>query len=204
MYYDGNNKAYMNGVLIGLNVIYFLFLQLFGYLDDMVSGGAMFAPLVVERHEYYRLVTAMFMHFDIDHIISNMLMLFVIGSVMERALGHMKYLIFYVLCGVLSNIISMKYHLLTNPFTVSAGASGAVFGVVGGLLIVILLNRGRMENLSSAQLVILIVYSLYQGFMSSNVDNAAHVGGLIAGAILSLILYRRPRGPYDSMRKRRE
>ena len=106
-------KAYVNGLLIALNVLFFLYLEITGSSEDayfMYTKGAMYAPAVLEDGEYYRLLTAMFMHFGIRHIMNNMLVLFVLGDNLERALGHVKYLIFYLLCGIGSNWVSMMAH----------------------------------------------------------------------------------------------
>ena len=187
-------KAYVNGLLIALNVLFFLYLEITGSSEDayfMYTKGAMFAPAVLEDGEYYRLLTAMFMHFGIRHIMNNMLVLFVIGDNLERALGHVKYLIFYLLCGIGSNWVSMMAHS-TDTMTVSAGASGAIFGVVGGLLYVVTANKGRLEDLSTRQLVIMIFFSLYLGYTSTGVDNIAHLSGLVIGFVLAIILYHRP------------
>ena len=187
-------KAYVNGLLIALNVLFFLYLEITDSSEDayfMYTKGAMFAPAVLEDGEYYRLLTAMFMHFGIRHIMNNMLVLFVIGDNLERALGHVKYLIFYLLCGIGSNWVSMMAHS-TDTMTVSAGASGAIFGVVGGLLYVVTANRGQLEDLNTRQLVIMIFFSLYLGYTSTGVDNIAHLSGLVIGFVLAIILYHRP------------
>ena len=191
-------KAYVNGLLIALNVLFFLYLEITDSSEDayfMYTKGAMFAPAVLEDGEYYRLLTAMFMHFGIRHIMNNMLVLFVIGDNLERALGHVKYLIFYLLCGIGSNWVSMMAHS-TDTMTVSAGASGAIFGVVGGLLYVVTANKGRLEDLSTRQLVIMIFFSLYLGYTSTGVDNTAHLSGLVIGIVLAIILYHRPTGDW--------
>lgn len=189
-------KAYVNGLLIALNVLFFLYLEITGSSENvyfMYTKGAMSAPAVLEDGEYYRLLTAMFMHFGIRHIMNNMLVLFVLGDNLERALGHVKYLIFYLLCGIGSNWVSMMAHS-TDTMTVSAGASGAIFGVVGGLLYVVTANKGRLEDLSTRQLVIMIFFSLYLGYTSTGVDNTAHLSGLVIGIVLAIILYHRPTG----------
>ena len=77
---------------------------------------------------------------------------------------------------------------------VSAGASGAIFGVIGGLLSLAALNKGRLGNLSTRQLMIMVLFSLYFGFTSTGVDNTAHVSGLILGAILGILLHKRSKG----------
>ena len=124
----------------------------------MLEHGAMFGPLVLDGHEYYRLLTAVFMHFGINHIVNNMLVLFVLGDNLERALGKIKYLLFYLLCGVGANAVSMLFDMGQQTHAVSVGASGAIFGVIGGLLYAVLVNRGRLEDLSSSQLIIMIIF----------------------------------------------
>ena len=190
-------KAYVNGLLIALNVLFFLYLEITGSSEDayfMYTKGAMFAPAVLEDGEYYRLLTAMFMHFGIRHIMNNMLVLFVIGDNLERALGKIRYLFFYLTCGVLANVISLLWEIWFpgSRMVVSAGASGAIFGVIGGLLYVVGVNRGRLEDLSSRQLATMVLFSLYFGFTSTGVNNVAHVGGLVSGIVMAWILYRRP------------
>lgn len=196
MYAYGRKRAWMNGVLIALNIAYFLFLEVAGSSEDtmfMLQHGAMFAPFVVEGGEYYRLFTSIFMHFGIRHIANNMLVLFVLGDNMERALGSIKYLIFYLLCGVGANIVSMYLGLNDPVQAVGAGASGAIFGVIGGLLYAVLVNKGRLEDLNTRQLVAVIVFSLYFGFTSTGVDNVAHVSGLVIGIVLAAVMYRKPK-----------
>ena len=194
--FSRRKKAFVNIGLIAVNVIYFLYLEMNGSTEDtqfMVSHGAMYAPLVIERGEYYRLITSTFMHFGINHIMNNMLILFILGDNLERALGHIKYLLFYLICGVGANVASMFINLSGYRNVVSAGASGAIFGVIGGLLYAVAVNRGQLEDLSTRQLVVVILCSLYFGFTSTGVDNAAHIAGLVIGIIMGVVLYRRPR-----------
>ncbi len=188
--------SWVNGALIVLNIICFLYLEIAGSSENvlfMAEHGALYAPFVLEKGEYYRLVTSMFMHFGIDHLVNNMLVLFVLGDHLERALGKVRYFIFYLLSGVGANAVSMMADLHSPVQPVSAGASGAVFGVIGGLLYAVFVNRGRLENLSSGQLVVVVIFSLYFGFTSTGVDNVAHVAGLVIGIILGILLYRKPK-----------
>lgn len=196
MKYYGRKRAWMNGALIILNVLYFLYLEIAGSSEDtmfMIEHGAMYAPFVADYHQYYRLLTAVFMHFGINHISNNMLVLFVLGDNMERALGSVKYLIFYLLCGVGANMVSLLAELHEPIPPVGAGASGAIFGVIGGLLYAVMVNRGRLEDLSVRQLIIMILFSFYFGFTSTGVDNVAHAAGLVIGFILAIIMYRKPK-----------
>lgn len=195
-YRYGRKIAWVNGCLIALNILYFLYLEITGSSENtlfMLQNGAMYAPLVLGNHEYYRLLTSIFMHFGVNHIFNNMIVLFALGDNMERALGSVKYLFFYLLCGVGANVVSMMLSMGSSRQAVGAGASGAIFGVVGGLLYVVAVNRGRLEDLSTRQLVVMIVFSLYLGFTSSGVDNVAHVAGLVIGIVLGCVFYRKPK-----------
>ena len=107
--------------------------------------------------------------------------------------GKVKYLIFYLICGVGANAVSLLFEILVGDWSVGAGASGAIFGVVGGLIYVVAVNKGRLEDLSTRQLVTMAAFSLYLGFTSTGVDNTAHVAGLVIGIILAAILYRKPK-----------
>ena len=198
---DTRRISYVNCTIIAINVIYFLYLEIAGSSENtafMISKGAMYAPLVLEEGQYYRLLTAVFMHFGINHIMNNMLVLFFLGDNPERALGRVKYLIFYLLCGVGANVMSIMVTMSEYSYRVSEGASGARFGGVGGLLYAVIVNRGQLENLTTRQLGIIVLLTAYHGFTSQGIDNAAHIGGLLLGVILGIIFYRKPKRRYDN------
>lgn len=109
-------RAYINGAIIILNIVYFLYLELAGSSENslfMIEKGALYLPLLIGEKQYYRLITSVFMHFGIEHLMNNMLVLFVLGDNLERALGHIKYLIFYLLCGVGANCFSVAFDVFT-------------------------------------------------------------------------------------------
>ena len=193
----GNRRgAEVNLAIIAANVVWFIVLTATGSLSSMrgmVEHGAMYVPYVTEYGQEWRLLSSAFVHFDIRHIANNMFILFMLGDNLERALGHVKYFIFYILGALGGNILSMQLELAKGSYAVSGGASGAVFAVIGGLLWAVIANRGRLEDLTTKQLFILAALSLYFGFTSTGVDNAAHVGGLVTGFILSMLMYRKRR-----------
>lgn len=180
--------------LIVINVAVFFIMSLFGNTEDvmfMLEHGAMFEPLITEEHEYYRIITSMFLHFGIEHLLNNMVMLGALGWNLELETGKIRYLIIYLVSGIGGNLLSLYIGVSSAEYAVSAGASGAIFGLMGALLYVAARNRGRMGRISGKGVLFMIALSLYFGITSSGVDNAAHIGGLLCGFILAVILYRK-------------
>ena len=124
---------------------------------------------------------------------NNMLVLAYIGDNLERALGKIKYLIVYLAAGVGSSAVSAVWSMMNDEYSVSGGASGAIFGVVGALLVIVIRNRGQLEDLNSRQLMLFAGFSIYHGVMSAGIDNMAHISGFVIGALLGGLLYRRKR-----------
>ncbi|MDO5799676.1 MAG: rhomboid family intramembrane serine protease [Eubacteriales bacterium] len=185
-------KEPVTAVLLLLNILVFVAVEFTGTSQDawhVLDYGAAYTPYIVERGEVYRLFTSMFLHFGIEHLVNNMLVLFVIGSRLERVIGKLRFLLIYLLGGIAGNIVSLFLELRTQEFSVSAGASGAVFAVMGAMIYVVIRNKGWLGDLSVRQILVMAAFSLYFGFASSGVDNAAHVGGMLAGFVLSVLLW---------------
>lgn len=185
-------KVPVTAGLILLNLLVFLAVEFTGGSGDtahMVECGAVYAPLVLEEGEYYRLFTSMFLHFGMAHLANNMLVLFVLGQRLEPVTGRIRFLLIYLLGGIGGNLVSLGMELESRDYAVSAGASGAVFAVMGAMFYVVLRNRGRVEDLTARQILIMAAFSLYFGFASSGVDNAAHVGGMVCGFAAAFLLY---------------
>lgn len=179
-------------LLIIVNVCVFFWLSFGGMTENaeyMLEHGAMYVPYMMKNEEYHRLVTSMFLHFDFDHLLNNMVLLGVIGWTLEHEIGKIRFLIIYFASGIAGNILSAWGDLMTREYAVSAGASGAVYGIIGALLYVALRNKGHIGDISGRGLLCMIGLSLYYGFTSSGVDNLAHIGGLAAGFILAVFLY---------------
>ena len=120
-------------------------------------------------------------------------MLGALGWNLELETGKIKFLIIYFGSGITGNLLSLFINMSTGENVVSAGASGAVFGLMGALFYVVIANRGRIGRLSGRGMIFMILFSLYFGLTSSGVNNEAHIGGLICGFILAAVLYRRKR-----------
>lgn len=186
--------AKCNTFIVLINVLVFLFVERNNtslMTNPVLDAGALYWPAIRYHNEYYRLFTYMFLHGGIQHLSNNMIVLLIIGDNMERAAGKWKYLLIYFSSGVIAGIASMSYNMVNNTNTVSIGASGAIFGVVGAMAYIVAVNRGRLEDISTRQIVLFVVFSLYGGLTSQGVDNAAHIGGLAAGILLAAILYRK-------------
>ena len=198
-------EAVCTVALIVINVAVFLILSAMGDTEDavfMMNHGGMYEPLIVQEHEYYRLFTSMFLHFGMSHLLNNMVLLGALGWNLELETGKIKFLIIYLVSGLGGNLLSLYYDqsLPLGERAVSAGASGAIFGLMGALLYVVIANRGRLGRLSGRGMLFMIALSLYYGLTSTGVDNWAHIGGLVCRFILSVILYR-PGRTYGSYGK---
>ncbi len=185
--------------LILINVLVFIAVELTGTSQNawhVLDYGAAYTPYIVQNGEVYRLFTSMFLHFGIEHLVNNMLVLFVLGSRLEQVIGKLRFLFIYLAGGIAGNIFSLILELRNQDFSVSAGASGAVFAVMGAMIYVVIRNKGWLGDLSMRQILVMAVFSLYFGFTSSGVDNAAHIGGMIAGFVLAVLIWH-PRKKRD-------
>ena len=126
----------------------------------------------------------------------HLLVLFVLGSRLEQVIGKLRFLFIYLAGGIAGNIFSLILELRNQDFSVSAGASGAVFAVMGAMIYVVIRNKGWLGDLSMRQILVMAAFSLYFGFTSSGVDNAAHIGGMIAGFVLAVLIWH-PRKKRD-------
>lgn len=191
----GNQKKAVCTIGIAtVNVIVFLVLSFGGRTEDgmyMLEHGAMYVPYVLEYKEYYRLLTCIFLHFGFTHLMNNMLTLVVVGWNVEMFAGRVRFLIIYFLSGLGGNIVSMIGDLIRHDYSVSAGASGAIFGLTGSMLCLAILNHGRVGNVTKQGMIVMILISLYTGFTSGGVDNLAHIGGLLTGILVTALLCRK-------------
>ncbi len=178
-------------LLAAVNVIVFVILSFGGMTEDgwyMLQHGAMYTPNLLIDQEYYRLFTSMFLHFGFTHLMNNMVTLVIVGRYLESAVGKLKFLIIYILSGLGGNILSLMGDVLLGEYSISAGASGAIFGLTGALLCLTLMNRGKIAGITKQSMMIMIGISLYNGFASEGVNNLAHIGGLISGFLVAFAL----------------
>ena len=185
-------KNLVTASLIIVNIIVFLVVDFTGGSENtahMIRCGAAYTPLIIEDGEWYRLVTAIFLHFGINHLLNNMVVLGVLGERLEALMNRFSYVLLYFIAGIGGNLLSMALEMRSGEYAASAGASGAVFGMMGAILYILIRNRGTVLDLSMKRMLIMVGLSVYLGFVDAGVDNAAHIGGLICGFAAAVILY---------------
>lgn len=181
-------KAVVTPILILLNMIFFLAMYLFGKGSTnsytLLKFGAFYKDYILAG-DLYRLITSMFLHIGIIHLFCNMYSLYVVGPQLEGFLGKTKFLMIYFISGLAGNLLSMVF---PGNNTISAGASGAIFGLLGSLLYFGYHYRVYLGSVMKSQIVPLIILNLGIGFVLPGINNAAHIGGLIGGALSTMAL----------------
>lgn len=170
-------KPIITYTILGINILFYI-ISMFSskFFDSMLLNSSL-----VRDGEYYRLITSMFVHGSIIHLLCNMYCLYVIGPQVESFFGHAKYIIIYVISGLVAALMSL---VITN--SISLGASGAIFGLLGSILYFGYHYRIYLGQTLRSQIIPLILLNLFIGFVLSGVDNAAHIGGLIGGILISM------------------
>lgn len=174
-------KPIITYTLIAINIIVFLFELILG-INHVAYYGANIASMIQDG-EFYRLITSAFLHASILHLFCNMYCLYILGPQLESFFGKTKFLCIYLFSAVAGNLMSM---LFTSG--ASVGASGAIFGLFGTMLYFGYHYRVYLGNVIKSQLIPLIAFNLLLGFMVSGIDNAAHIGGLIGGTLMTMAL----------------
>lgn len=186
-------KRWANLGMIAVNILVFAAVELTGSSMDtehMLDWGASWLPYIQEG-QIYRLITSMFLHFGLNHLGNNMLLLLFLGDTLESLVGKWKYLLVYLGGGLLGNVCSCFYEWHSADYYVSAGASGGVFAVMGALVVILLRERGHVGDLTLRRLGFISLLSIYHGFTASGVDSYAHLGGFIGGFLLGALVYRK-------------
>jgi membrane associated rhomboid family serine protease len=186
----------VTNILIGINVAVYLILAFLSRsmnIDPnvLLTAGAQYGPLVAHG-EYWRIFTAMFLHFNIFHIGLNMLSLFFIGTAVEVFYGKWRYLVIYLASGIVGGIVTQ----ILTPDALAAGASGAIFGVFGALGVFYLVNRRAMGAYGQGAIMNWVFWlglNLVFGFSNTGIGIWDHIGGLVAGMAIAAILMPKSR-----------
>lgn len=176
-------KPYVTWTLIGFTVAVFLW-QFATGVGQVAEDYGMWPFGIALYGEWWRLLTAAFLHGSWLHIAFNMYVLFLFGPVLERVLGHVRFTVLYVVAALGGSVAS---YVFSDPRTVSVGASGAIFGLMGAVIV-----AGRRLRWDITQVLILLAINVVIGFISPEVDWRAHFGGLVVGALVAAIFVWTP------------
>ena len=179
-----HKKMIITPIIIAICVLVFIAMYIWGRGSEdtitLLMFGANFRPLV-QAGEVWRLATSMFLHIGIIHLLVNMYSLLIIGRQLESFLGKWKFLIVYLGSGILGSLLSVVIHS-----SISAGASGAIFGLLGSLLYFGYHYRLYLGTVLKTQVIPIIIINLLIGFMVPGIDNFAHIGGLVGGYLITM------------------
>lgn len=170
-------------ILIAINVVIFIFGIFFTNYDAFINMMCIHGPSI-RAGQYYRLLSGIFTHSGIAHLLFNCYALYVIGSQLESFFGKWKFTIIYLFSGLIGALFSMTF----GGNYASVGASGAIFGLMGSLLYFGYHYRVYLGNVVKSQILPLIIINLLTGFIIPGIDNFAHIGGLIGGALITIAL----------------
>ncbi len=184
-------EYYITPIIIDINLLVFIIMVISGVsffeptTANLISWGADFRPVTMDG-QWWRLLTSIFLHIGIFHILFNMYALLYIGLLLEPYLGKLRFGAAYLFTGIIASLTSIYWH----PLTVSAGASGAIFGMYGVFLAMLTTNVIDKKTRSAlfASIGIFVVFNLMNG-TKAGIDNAAHIGGLISGLLIGYAYY---------------
>lgn len=175
-------QPYLTYALIITNVLIYLLLILFNKYESVIEAFANWGP-GFRNGEYYRVITGAFLHSGMIHLLFNCYALYVIGSQIESFYGRVKYIPIYLFSAIIGSLLSMTFGNYA-----SIGASGAIFGLMGSLLYFGYYYRLYLGTVIKSQIIPLIIFNICFGLLTPGIDNAAHIGGLIGGVLISAIL----------------
>lgn len=180
-------KSRMTALIVAVNVLVFVLLSLTGGAEDSVNlyrWGAKFGP-AIQAGDWYRLISPVFLHAGLFHIAANTFALIIFGPRLEQEFGSLAFVATYIVAGVCG--VAASY--LVSP-VLSVGASGAVFGMIGAYGVYLVRNRrefGGQVNSVILNLIFILAVNIVFGLLWPGIDQAAHMGGLIAGAAMAFV-----------------
>ena len=180
----------ITSILIGVNVVIYIILNMFLLQNgiDVISYFDNSWWAVKGNGEYYRIFTSIFLHADLNHLLNNMFILFIIGKRYEDSEGKFRFGLVYFFGGILASIASLSYNMILRNEIVSLGASGAIFALIGASVASVIKCRNKLRTISKRQMILFAIFSLYAGFANAGTDNIAHLGGLISGLLIGLAI----------------
>ena len=180
-------KPVVTYIIIAICILLYIIMEIFGNGSTnnitLLKFGANL-DVLVKNGEYYRLFTSIFLHIGIMHLLCNMYSLYIIGREVESLFGKVKYIIIFILSGIFGSILSIAF----SHNVISAGASGAIFGLLGALLYFGMHYRTYLGESLVRSIIPILIINLIIGFLSPGIDMAAHIGGFVGGILVSMMV----------------
>ena len=180
-------KPIVTYIIIAICILLYIIMEIFGNGSTnnitLLKFGANL-DVLVKNGEYYRLFTSIFLHIGIMHLLCNMYSLYIIGREVETLFGKVKYIIIFILSGIFGSILSIAF----SHNVISAGASGAIFGLLGALLYFGMHYRTYLGEALVRSIIPILIINLIIGFLSPGIDMAAHIGGFVGGILVSMMV----------------
>lgn len=182
-----SKNTYITYFLMLFNAVIFIVMSILGkdvsLSERLIAFGANSRGYIIFEKQYWRLLSAVFLHVDLMHLFYNSFSLFLFGTRVEKYMGKWKFIAIYLVSGVFGNILSVLFNS-----GISAGASGAIYGLLGAVLALTQQTNRRVDNLSFYIVLALMVSGLMFGFVTPGIDMFAHIGGLLAGYGIGFML----------------
>lgn len=187
------NLPWITIALIAVNTMVFVCSDLVFYnRQEEIAFYMSLNPVLVLKHgEYWRVVTSMFYHFGIDHLVYNMFMLYMMGAILEPFYGRIRYAILYFAAGLTASAASLWYNGVfaaeEGAHAFCAGASGAVYGLIGGYAAVYFVQRRTLPAWEKRRMLIAVLFLLFGSIFDTGIGHDAHFGGFFGGLLLGCV-----------------
>ncbi len=183
---DGiKNLPKATSAIVFINVVVFVLCTFTGTL--LYNKGAVGLSLLTSPTQWYRVITSLFLHADAAHIFGNMVLLYFLGDIVEKEIKPLYFLLVYFLSGIMGCIFTFVNEYITGNPVIVIGASGAVFGLLGVLLSLVIFKRIKRSTMPIGRVMVVTIFTLFEGFGRANTANFAHLGGLCTGLAFGII-----------------
>lgn len=167
--------------LVAINIFVYILCRFYG---GFIYEKGQLGLVYIREKEYYRLITSMFLHANLQHISSNMILLYFMGDMLERILKKSEYIFVFLLSGIIGNVVSCIYEYTSQLSFTSIGASGAIYGLIGCLFFRVIRQKPKLE-ISVPRMLVMVAYCIFSTFTEADINIAAHMGGLVAGFFIA-------------------
>ena len=184
-----SKRSPVTAILLAIMGVYFVVISLNGgttNTEALVNFGAFFPPYILQNNEYYRFITSIFIHIGLAHIFFNGYALYIFGTQIERVMGKIRYIMFFLITGIGGNIVTYIF----SYETISAGASGSLFGILGAFLYLIRNHADMITPEGRKSILSILALNLGLTILVPNISITAHFGGLIIGYLISYIFIK--------------